>query len=117
MFIHMRGIQSRELPRFARSIAELVPKLPKFEGISMRKLYSLTIVPVMVYLLVASCSCTSRYGQWTVTHKDVHTGDIPWAKFYWTSDSFGNKFFDRSGMNIPVTIQRLPNTFTFQLDL
>jgi len=60
-------------------------------------------------------SAKKHYGQWTISTAPGQ--DIPWANFTWVSDSFGNKYFDRSAMYIPATIQGLPYNFIFQFDL
>ena len=51
----------------------------------------------------------SKPSNWEITNMSVGTSDISWAKFEWTNDTLGGKYFERTAMNIPCIIEGLPN--------
>lgn len=42
---------------------------------------------------------------------------LPWVPFYWSGDSISGRYFDKSAMYVPVTVENLPNKFICQFDL
>ena len=74
--------------------------------------------------LASVCICglsyltdNSKPSKWEINKLSTDSAAIAWAKFEWTNDTFGGKYFERTSMNIPCKLEGLPNTFTFQFDL
>lgn len=80
------------------------------------------IIGSAIVLLVIICGISfltnkSRFGEWTISNQPAQKNELSWIKFYWTSDSFGNKFYERTAIFIPAKIEGLSRTFSFQFDL
>lgn len=73
------------------------------------------IAAALFSFFMLSCHLQGEYGKWEI--KTAKGQPIPWAAFNWTSDSQGNRFFERSAMMIPAKVEGLPYTFLFQFDM
>lgn len=61
---------------------------------------------VLVFLFLSVSTTTMVYSQ-----------NLQWIPFTWKSISLLGRDFDKATMNIPITIEGMPNTFTMQFDL
>jgi len=43
--------------------------------------------------------------------------DVKWIPFHWTGDTISGKYFDKSAIVIPVSIENIPARFNMQFDL
>jgi len=82
----------------------------------------LKIIAFLLLVFIAICAFSwftdkSSYGSWTIEKRSKNNTALSWIKFLWTSDSLGKKYYERTGMNVPVKITGLPYDFTFQFDL
>jgi len=75
------------------------------------------IIVAIAICAVALFTDNSRFGNWNLQQKPVKDTGLAWAPFYWTGDSSGNRYFEKSAMFIPATIEGLPNRLAFQWDL
>ena len=59
----------------------------------------------------------SKPSKWEINKLSTDSAAITWAKFEWTNDTFGGKYFERTSMNIPCKLEEFSNVLTFQFDL
>jgi len=86
----------------------------------MRFLLKFIATSCLLFITVCAVSYftdNSRYGNWTIEKKSAADTSMQWIPFLWTSDSLGNRYFERTGMNIPAKIAGLPYDLNFQFDL
>lgn len=79
-----------------------------------------TSIAITAWLLVYICtSCQSKikFGEWSIENNPTKNSELSWAKFVWSNDSLGGRYFEKTGMFIPVKIEGLPYNFQFQFDL
>ncbi len=73
---------------------------------------------VVATSVIASCSRRNpEPGHWTVTAAAENKTAIAWARFYWSNDSLGDRYYEKTAMHIPLRIEGLPYLFSFQFDL
>jgi len=82
----------------------------------------LKFIGLLLLLLIVVCAFSwltdkSHYVSWVIEKKSKTDTGIPWIKFVWTNDSMGKRYYEKTGMNIPVKINDLPYDLTFQFDL
>lgn len=46
-----------------------------------------------------------------------HAQKLEWIPFDWNGSNLGGKYYDKSSINIPVTLHNLPYKFNMQFDL
>ncbi len=80
------------------------------------KLLAINIAWLIVYSCT-SCQVKTKFGEWSIENKTVNKFHLSWAKFAWTNDSLGKRYFEKTAMFIPVKIEGLPYNFQFQFDL
>jgi hypothetical protein len=86
----------------------------------MRKL--IKILCWTTLLIITACGISfltdkTSYSNWEIKNNEQNSKGISWAKFEWTNDTLGKRYFERTSMNIPCRVEGLRNVFTFQFDL
>ena len=81
------------------------------------KLIATLIIGLIIICGFSFLADKSRFGQWTVRNNSAEKIEPAWIKFYWVSDNFGNRHYEKTAMFIHAKIEGLPYTFSFQFDL
>jgi len=81
------------------------------------KLIATFIIGFIIICGLSLLTDKSRFGQWVIHDSLGKKTEITWIRFYWVSDNFGNKHYEKTAMFIPAKIEGLPLTFSFQFDL
>lgn len=82
----------------------------------------LLIIGAVVLGMVTLCAISfftdkHRYGSWSIEKNRQVNDPMNWIPFYWVSDSFNHRYFEKTAMFVPATIDDLPFRFSFQFDL
>lgn len=74
---------------------------------------------LLLLLLVGAAGCRMGipYGKWTVQTTKRDADSLAWSPFFWKGDRLGQKYYDRTVMDIPATVAGLSRPVTFQFDL
>jgi len=64
---------------------------------------------VSLFMLIVGCAGNKKYIS--------SSGELEWIPFLWVSETISGRYLDKCAINIPVTIDELPNKFTMQFDL
>lgn len=84
----------------------------------MKRLLKIAALAVLSFILVCGISFLTdknHYSGWELKSKKGNP--VIWAPFEWTSETLNGKYYEKTSMNIPCTVEGFPNTFTFQFDL
>lgn len=82
----------------------------------MKKILTITLTILVIIVVVCGTSYLTDKHQFNIWRVQSDK-KIPWSKFYWTNDTLGGKYIEKTAMFIPCKIEGLPYTFTFQFDL
>ena len=83
-------------------------------------IYKIIGFPVLAFVFVGGYgyySYKTKFGHWDVTNSSSKDSTISWAKFNWNNEFLGNKYIERTSMNIPAKIEGIPLNLTFQFDI
>ncbi len=80
----------------------------------------LKLTAALLFVAIIACAVSfftekSSYGNWTIQAKTKDT--ISWINFYWTGDTLGGKWYERTAMMIAAKIDGVTNPVSFQFDL
>lgn len=81
------------------------------------KILGLTIFAIIIVCGTSFLTDKSHYSTWKVKNNSQNNSAISWARFEWSNDTLGKKFYEKTSMSIPCKIIGLPYNFTFQFDL
>ena len=82
----------------------------------------LKLIGALLFVIVIVCGFSyltdkANYTGWIINNEKPDPREISWAKFKWTNDSLGEKYYEKTAMYIPCKVEGLTYNFTFQFDL
>jgi hypothetical protein len=81
------------------------------------KLIGSLLIVIVIVCGFSYLSDKANYTGWIIKNEKPERREISWAKFKWTNDSLGEKYYEKTAMYIPCKVEGLPYNFTFQFDL
>lgn len=72
------------------------------------------LLSALLVITLLSCGNKSGLGTWSLSRKPA---DSLWIPFEWTGDSLGGRWFEKTGMFLPVRAEGFPELLRMQLDL
>jgi hypothetical protein len=84
---------------------------------SFFKIFAAIIIIIIIVCGISFLGDRKSTSYWVIKVNKTDSAGIAWARFKWSNDSLGGKYYKRTAMIIPAEIIGIPFRFTFQFDL